>query len=536
LSAQAAWTFETDGELDTIQPLGIKVPNGVPTDVAVINSTSGSWELNPRSDLATTGGSGSGLTVNVTETGGYASTIAIAEIAGTGYLNGDVITVTSGTSNATFTIVIGGRNTWQFGTDRALTLPSGTSNIQSVQQNGYQSKITVSPFRILSQARRSQTQSYSATNEDFTSAASDGNGMIAFVGLQGGVAEFIIDTMDNGGVYERTVRLNGTGPEYGYNSFNDTDDQVFLNIAAPAGAVTEIRFSYTRISKIDIEPDEGVFRIESEPSQDIDIQSGNELRAIATDRVDITTGTNMRLRAGDGSVQISTNFQVPGATTYEWTFGTGGTLTFPDSTTQNTAARITIVGDDSTGTTLNAGETIKIAGTQNITTAVSGDTLTITGPNLSSYLTSVPSTIEINEISSADSTAIQINDAVNVSGAGTFHGSVRFNAGYTEKINALTSSSTITVNCATASIHTVTLAVSTGFVISNLPTGGTVTLIITQGGSGSYTATFGTDGSTTVKFPGGVPTLSTAVGAIDVVTVFNDGTNYLGNIAKAYAA
>jgi hypothetical protein len=39
-----------------------------------------------------------------------------------------------------------------------------------------------------------------------------------------------------------------------------------------------------------------------------------------------------------------------------------------------------------------------------------------------------------------------------------------------------------------------------------------------------------------VKFPGGAPTLSTAVGAIDVVTVFNDGTNYLGNIAKAYAA
>jgi hypothetical protein len=194
------------------------------------------------------------------------------------------------------------------------------------------------------------------------------------------------------------------------------------------------------------------------------------------------------------------------------------------------------VGDDSTGTDVNIGETFKIAGTQNITTAVAGDTLTITGPNLSSYLTAVPKTIDVNEISSGDSSAIQINDAINVSGAGTFHGSVRFNAGYTEKINTLTSSSTITVNCATASIHTVTLAVSTGFVISNLPTGGTVTLIITQGGSGSYAATFGTDTSTTVKFPGGAPTLSTAVGAIDVVTIFNDSTNYLGNIAKAYAA
>jgi hypothetical protein len=46
----------------------------------------------------------------------------------------------------------------------------------------------------------------------------------------------------------------------------------------------------------------------------------------------------MRLRAGDGSVQISTNFQVPGATTYEWTFGTGGDLTLPNGAVlRNTA-------------------------------------------------------------------------------------------------------------------------------------------------------------------------------------------------------
>ena len=43
---------------------------------------------------------------------------------------------------------------------------------------------------------------------------------------------------------------------------------------------------------------------------------------------------------------------------------------------------VTFVGDDSTGTAVNSGETFKIAGTQNITTAVSGDTLTITGPDL----------------------------------------------------------------------------------------------------------------------------------------------------------
>ena len=114
-------------------------------------------------------------------------------------------------------------------------------------------------------------------------------------------------------------------------------------------------------------------------------------------------------------------------------------------------------------------------------------------------------------------------------------GPVTFNEGYTEKINTLTSSSTITVNCALASIHKVTLATNTEFNITNLPTGGTVTLIITQDGTGSRTATFGTDGSTAVKFPGGSPTLSTGAGDIDVVTIVNDGTNFLGNLAKDYS-
>jgi len=114
-------------------------------------------------------------------------------------------------------------------------------------------------------------------------------------------------------------------------------------------------------------------------------------------------------------------------------------------------------------------------------------------------------------------------------------GEVRFNKSYKEDINSLTSSSTITVDCSLAPIHTVTLATNTGFVISNLPTGGTVSIVITQDGTGSRTATFGTDGSTAVKFPGGAPTLTTTASGIDVVTIVNDGTNYLGNIAQAFA-
>ena len=155
------------------------------------------------------------------------------------------------------------------------------------------------------------------------------------------------------------------------------------------------------------------------------------------------------------------------------------------------------------------------------------------GMNVSGTLTA--NTFVTNNISSAESTAIQVDDAMNVSGALTANSTVTFNAGYVEKINALTSSSTITVNCALAPVHKVTLAINTAFVITNLPTGGSVTLIVVQDGTGSRTATFGTDTSTSVKFAGGTPTLSTAASSIDIVTIFNDGTNYYGDIGKAYA-
>ena len=94
----------------------------------------------------------------------------------------------------------------------------------------------------------------------------------------------------------------------------------------------------------------------------------------------------------------------------------------------------------------------------------------------------------------------------------------------------MTSSTGITVDASLASVHTVTLAHSTTFTISNLPTGGSVTIIITQDGTGSRTGAF-----TSTKFAGGTPTLSTDANAIDVVTIFNDGTNKIATIAKAFA-
>jgi len=108
---------------------------------------------------------------------------------------------------------------------------------------------------------------------------------------------------------------------------------------------------------------------------------------------------------------------------------------------------------------------------------------------------------------------------------------------YKENVVALADDSTpdVTVDYNTSQIHTYTLEDAKEFRFDNIPTGGTVTLIITQSQGGSHTATFvnGAD-STAVKFAGGAPTITTADGSIDVVTVFNDGTNLLGNIAQDF--
>ena len=249
--------------------------------------------------------------------------------------------------------------------------------------------------------------------------------------------------------------------------------------------------------------------------------AGSVTTAVSGDTITITgTDTDTTYTAGTGLQLIGSAFSV-------------------DNTVARTNANITIVGDDSTGTAITLNETFKIAGGTNITTAVSGDTLTITGPDLTSYLQNT-GTQTIDNLSFNDniiSTSSNSDLNLNPGGKGQVvaNSALKINRGYIEAINTLTYSSTITVDFSVASVHTVPMAENTQFVITNLPTGGTGTIIITQDGGGTNTGSFGTDGSTAVKFAGGTPTLSTAGGAIDVVTIFNDGTNYLGNIAKAYA-
>jgi hypothetical protein len=91
-------------------------------------------------------------------------------------------------------------------------------------------------------------------------------------------------------------------------------------------------------------------------------------------------------------------------------------------------------------------------------------------------------------------------------------------------------SGTITPDFNNGSIQTMTLTGSiTLNSLANIVAGRSMTLIITQGGSGSYTLT------SSMLFAGGSKTLSTTVGAVDIISVFYDGSTYYASLTTGYA-
>ena len=184
------------------------------------------------------------------------------------------------------------------------------------------------------------------------------------------------------------------------------------------------------------------------------------------------------------------------------------TITGPNLSSYLTNSTTTIVGDDSTGTTLNSGETIRFAGATGITTAVSGDTLTITGPDLSSYLTAVPKIIDINQISSGDSTAIQINDAVNILGTLGMNGNA---------ITQLANPSAQQDAATKAYVDSQVSAASTSFLVAD------DTSTVTTIDSGSTFQIVGA-GSVTTSLSGDTITITGAGGATNYTFIGDDST------------
>ena len=126
-------------------------------------------------------------------------------------------------------------------------------------------------------------------------------------------------------------------------------------------------------------------------------------------------------------------------------------------------------------------------------------------------------------------TDIEAGDTITFSG-GTVSGNTITVAGGAETITALTSSTSITVDCSLGNVFTVTLAHNASFTFSNFGTGQTINIKIKQDGTGGRTATF-----SGVKFAFGDSTIANGANAISFVTIFNDGTDKLGAVNRSYA-
>ena len=94
-----------------------------------------------------------------------------------------------------------------------------------------------------------------------------------------------------------------------------------------------------------------------------------------------------------------------------------------------------------------------------------------------------------------------------------------------------TTTGTITPDVANGNVQSITLSGNITFsAFGNPEAGQSMTLIVKQPSSGGpYTLT------STMKFAGGTKTLSTAADAIDIISVFYDGTDYWASLATAFA-
>lgn len=145
---------------------------GVPNGVSNWNG-GGGWNQGLYSNLATTGGTGIGLTVNVvTEGSGYIDINSITiNTPGSGYTNGDVITIDNENNiPGTFTISIAQGSGWTFNTSGSLTTPGDINVSGSIYADNLDGLISssaqITTFGFISSSQTINTSSFATTGSN----------------------------------------------------------------------------------------------------------------------------------------------------------------------------------------------------------------------------------------------------------------------------------------------------------------------------------------------------------------------------------
>jgi len=175
------------------------------------------------------------------------------------------------------------------------------------------------------------------------------------------------------------------------------------------------------------------------------------------------------------------------------------------------------VGSDTALLDLNGALNISAGTGISLTLNTGTDTLTITNsqtaPDLSNYVT--------------------LDGVQSISGAKTFTGTTTLGP-YRESVFNIGNSGTSTITPDFANGPVQTIAATGNFTLAlptNITAGSNLTLIITQDSTGGRTFT----PNSSYKFANGIKTLTASANAIDVMTIYYDGSRYLSSLIRNYS-
>jgi hypothetical protein len=231
-------------------------------------------------------------------------------------------------------------NTWTFGIDGTLTLPSAATisapddTVVRIQAKDSDSVVRAY-FRLAPDDGLAEMRALgSRQTEDFNTSdwstaewtGTGGGGNIAFTDAADLIS--FLNNQYNG--QNRTFSING-GEYIAYDGFGgDSNNIILYTLASPPAdptTVTSIEFRYNRVSRIDIDYDDDEINILGS-GLDIDIDTDESIDIRADGSVEIESDTIVSLLNNSATEPIVIRTS-NGNTNQTWEFGSDGNLTLP---------------------------------------------------------------------------------------------------------------------------------------------------------------------------------------------------------------